>query len=355
MDTGFVFLSSVHVADDVAFAEQKGFSHAWLYDSQMLCGDVYTALGIAATKTRSIRLGPGVTHPSSRIAPLTACSIATVNEAAPGRTILGIGTGNTARRTLGMPAATVAEMREHIETCQALLKGETVDYREGERERKIRFLNPEGGFINLRDHIPVYIAASGPKVAHLAGEIADGMILFGAVHPGVIGYLMDNMRRGAEAAGRDPASLHVLSMTAFYLTNAALDSDEVRNAVGPLAVSASNLTALSVRQQPDLLPAPLREKIMSFAGAFRAPDAPVETRHLALYSNYLQKLQPAHAALLDSDIIRAATLCGSKDQILESIHAMHAAGVNQVTVQPILDARETIDQFASEIMPHLPA
>ena len=42
----------------------------------------------------------------------------------------------------------------------------------------IRFLNPDTGIINLRDPIPIYVAASGPKTLELAGEIGDGVILF---------------------------------------------------------------------------------------------------------------------------------------------------------------------------------
>lgn len=104
MDFGFVFFGSVAIAPTVAIAEKRGFSHAWLYDSQMLASDVYAALALSAVQTKTIVLGPGVTNPMSRIAPQTACAIASINALAPGRTILGIGTGNTARRTLGMPA-----------------------------------------------------------------------------------------------------------------------------------------------------------------------------------------------------------------------------------------------------------
>ena len=61
----------------------------------------------ARTIPRKIKLGTNVTNPSSRIAPVTACNFATLNVLAPGRVIMGIGTGNTSRRTLGMPAAKI--------------------------------------------------------------------------------------------------------------------------------------------------------------------------------------------------------------------------------------------------------
>jgi alkanesulfonate monooxygenase SsuD/methylene tetrahydromethanopterin reductase-like flavin-dependent oxidoreductase (luciferase family) len=71
---------------------------------------------------------------------VTACNFATLNALAPGRVIMGIGTGNTSRRTLGMPAAKLSELRDHVRVCRGLLNGETVPYQEGTRRRDIRFL-----------------------------------------------------------------------------------------------------------------------------------------------------------------------------------------------------------------------
>jgi 5,10-methylenetetrahydromethanopterin reductase len=96
MDYGFAFLSAVDIHKDVALAERKGFTHAWLYDTQMICADVFQCLALCATKTKKIKLGTNVTNPLSRIAPVTANNFATLNLLAPGRAIMGIGTGNTA-------------------------------------------------------------------------------------------------------------------------------------------------------------------------------------------------------------------------------------------------------------------
>ncbi|MGA8058644.1 MAG: LLM class flavin-dependent oxidoreductase, partial [Candidatus Binataceae bacterium] len=96
MDFGCVFFASPEAYKDAALAERLGFSHGWLYDSQMLGSDVYAALALCAVNTRRLIIGPGVTNPLSRIAPVTACAIATINALAPGRVVLGIGTGNTA-------------------------------------------------------------------------------------------------------------------------------------------------------------------------------------------------------------------------------------------------------------------
>ncbi len=265
MDYGYVFFSGVHVYKDVRLAEKRGFTHAWLYDSQMLCSDVYASLALCAVNTKKIKLGPGVTNPASRIAPVTACSVASINELAPGRTILGIGTGNTARRTLGMPAARLAQMREHVEICRELLAGNTTSYQEGDRRRMIKFLNPKGGWINIKKKVPIYVAASGPKTLELAGEIADGIILFGAVSPSLIEFAMNHIRTGAERAGRNPKRIYTLCMTAFHLTKKGekLEMSRVRKAVGPFVSSSSNIFAFSCPDPQDL-PADLRDDLMAF-------------------------------------------------------------------------------------------
>ena len=84
MDYGFAFLSALDIHKDVALAERKGFTHAWLYDMQMVCADVFQCLALCATKTRKIKLGTNVTNPLSRIAPVTACHFASLNQLARG-------------------------------------------------------------------------------------------------------------------------------------------------------------------------------------------------------------------------------------------------------------------------------
>ena len=353
MDFGFVFMCDVHIHKDVKYAEDHGFSHAWLYDTQMLGSEVYATMALCADRTSKIKIGPGVTNPASRIAPLSACGMATINELAPGRAIMGIGTGNTTRRTMGMPAAKVAELEEHVRICRDLFDGKITDYSEGERHRKIKFLNPNLGYINIKDRIPIYISASGPKVAQLAGKCADGVILFGAVHPDLVKWMVGEVKKGAEAAGRDPDKVYVVSMTAFYMTdsNEEIETRAVREAVGPMVASSSNIFALSCHKDPTALPGSLRDDLMGFTDVYREPNAPIETRHLKLYEGYLQHLKDEHEALMTKKIIQATTLTGTKQEVLGMIEAMRDAGVHQVAIQPIRPSREVVDQIAKEIMP----
>ena len=331
MDFGVIFLSHVESYKHVALAESQGFSHAWFGDSQMVWADVYQCMALCAANTTTIKLGTNVTNPSSRIAPVTAGNFATLNVLAPGRLILGIGTGNTSRRTLGMPAARLAEMRTHIDVCRGLLRGETVPYQEGERQRMIRFLNPDEGFINLADPIPVYVAGSGPKTLELAGEIGDGVILFGTVGDSLLKYTLSHVRRGAERAGKRLEDLHILVLTALHFTKPGESLADLQRAVGPLVVSECNIFALSVTD-PHQLPGDIRDELMGFKTAYRTPTAPIETRHLDLYTGYCAEFKPEHEPLVTERMIKETTLTGTPEEIRERIRSMQELGVKQVAI-----------------------
>ncbi|HEV8718350.1 MAG TPA: LLM class flavin-dependent oxidoreductase [Candidatus Binatia bacterium] len=331
MDYGIISLSHVESYKEAALAEAQGFTHAWFGDSQMVWADVYQCMALCAIKTTTITLGTNVTNPGSRIAPVTACNFATLNVLAPGRVIMGIGTGNTSRRTLGMPAAKLAELRTHVEVCRGLLSGATVPYQEGERRRMIRFLNPDNGMINLRDPIPIYVAASGPKTLELAGEIGDGVILFGTVGDSLLGYTLSHIRRGAERAGRRLEDLYILVLTAFHLTQPEESLAALQQAVGPIVCSECNIFALSVTD-PYELPGDIRDDLMAFKDAYRTPNAPIESRHLDLYSGYVSEFKPEHAKLVTERMIKETTLTGTPAEIRARIRKMEALGVKQVAV-----------------------
>jgi len=121
MDWGLHFPSHIHSWQWVSHGEKKGFSYFMPYDS--IGSDVYETLALCAANTEKIKLGPGVTSPRARMAPVTARAMATLNELAPGRCVLGIGTGNTARRAWGMPIAKLEEVRSDVELYRNMLSG----------------------------------------------------------------------------------------------------------------------------------------------------------------------------------------------------------------------------------------
>lgn len=129
-------------------AEALGFESAWLNDSHMVCADVYVIMALCAQRTRRMCFGTGIAVAPSRIAPITAHSIATLNQLYPGRVVLGLGTGNNSRRTMGLTPMKSRDFRDYVRTVKGLLRSETVEYREGNVVRPIRFLHPDRGIIN---------------------------------------------------------------------------------------------------------------------------------------------------------------------------------------------------------------
>ena len=111
MDIGICVASHIGDIDYVVRAEELGYSHAWLADSQMLWSDCYATLALAATRTSRIHLGTGVAVTATRPAPVNAAGIATINALAPGRTFLGVGAGNTATRVMGQKAPPDSRVR----------------------------------------------------------------------------------------------------------------------------------------------------------------------------------------------------------------------------------------------------
>jgi alkanesulfonate monooxygenase SsuD/methylene tetrahydromethanopterin reductase-like flavin-dependent oxidoreductase (luciferase family) len=331
MEFGILCLASVDSWKDVAFAEANGFTHAWIADSQMVWADPFQCLALCAINTRTIKLGTNVTNASSRIAPVTACNFATLNALAPGRVIMGIGTGNTSRRTLGMPAARLSELRTHVEVCRGLWSGETVPYEEGDRRRQIRFLRSDIEFINIRDAIPVYVAGSGPKTLELAGEIGDGVILFGVVGDSLLEYTLSHIQRGAKRAGKHLEDLYLIVATAFHLTRPGESLNETQQAVGPLVTSECNIFALSVKD-PLELPAGIRDELMAFKNAYRTPASPIATRHLDLYSGYCLECKPEHAPLVTERMIKETTLTGTAEEVRARISRMSTFGIRQVAI-----------------------
>ena len=151
MEFAIAYPAKTDAWKDLVIAEDNGFSQCWFYDSQMLYSDVYVTMALAAEHTKHIKLATGVAIPSNRIEPVTAHSIATINLLAPGRTILGVGTGFTGRNTMGLPPIPAERLRSYVEMVRKLLKGEEVLYHEGKRERWIRLLHQDKGYINIKD------------------------------------------------------------------------------------------------------------------------------------------------------------------------------------------------------------
>src|SRR5262249_1894218 len=182
-------------AADVRRAEALGWDAALPHDSQLRRRDAYVLLAAAARVTERIALGPLLANPVNRHPTVTASSIATLDELAPGRTLLGWGVGDTAVRLAGLRPARVAELEAGTRLMRALLDGEAG------RARAAR----------LPHHrpVPIWIAAGGPRTLRMAGGVADGVFIRVGTHPANHATAIAAVRAGAAAAGRDPAAVRL--------------------------------------------------------------------------------------------------------------------------------------------------
>jgi alkanesulfonate monooxygenase SsuD/methylene tetrahydromethanopterin reductase-like flavin-dependent oxidoreductase (luciferase family) len=337
---------------DVVIAEDNGFTHAWFYDSQMIYSDVYVCMALAAEHTRRIKLGTGVAIPSNRIEPVTAHSIATLNLLAPGRAILGIGSGFTGRNTMGLPPVPLGQIRSYIKMVRSLLHGEEVIYRDGKRERAIRFLHPNHGYINLSDQIPIYLAADGPKALEMAGELADGWltVLSG---PERFREKFECVRKGAQLAGRSAEKLPnaVLTSGCILRDGESASSPRVIERMGPFAIVF--LHALWEQSAvAAALPGPLMKLWERYRDDYVAKmKTAADKRYLEVHEGHLIYMKAGEEKYVDETLVRSMTLTGRGEEIIARLKALEAAGVKQIAIQVVWPhGREMIEDFSREVI-----
>jgi len=166
----------------------------WQGTREVITGGLTTGIGVAPIAYRS---------------PVGfAVSAATLGALTGGRFILGIGSGGiyrpATRRALGFrTASALAATRDYLATIRALLAGETLDY-EGEavtlRELRLQIERPP--------RVPVYLAALGPEMLRLGGELADGIVL-NWCSAEQIGWSRERVAEGASRTGRDPSEVRI--------------------------------------------------------------------------------------------------------------------------------------------------
>ena len=357
MDFGITFPSYIEAWKDAQVAEDSGFSHAWFYDSQLLYSDVYATMALAAEHTSRIKLGTLVAIPNNRIAPVTASAIATINYLAPGRTILGVGTGFTGRNTMGLPALSARAMQEYIEQVRGLLKGEDVLFREGEAERWIRLLHPQRdeGFLNLDDEIPIYVAANGPRAIAVAGESGDGWITTARSSDGPAPGL-ETHADAARAAGRDDSKPYtvILGMGCVLRDGESYTSDRVVQRVG-WATMPGYHAAWEAEHGPG---SDLGLNLPVMADAFKAyidpvadaAGSPADRRYLDVHRGHLAYLKPGEEQFVTEDAVRA-TFTGPSEEIVDRLKALEAAGVDNLAIQAVQgSARDLIDEFSQHVI-----
>jgi probable F420-dependent oxidoreductase len=200
--------------DLARLAEARGYESIWVPEGSGK--EAFSQLTAYALSTERVRLGTGIATIYSRSPSLLAMTAGTLDLISGKRAILGLGIGHREWVEQGHGVAfgkPLRRMREYVATIRAILRGEKIP--EATQVPVTRFrleFRPE------RPTLPIYVAALGPQMCRLAGEIADGVLMNWAT-TAYVKEAIANVRKGAERSGRPPEDVEI----ACY----------VRAAVGP--------------------------------------------------------------------------------------------------------------------------
>ena len=354
MKFGFCLMSDATEIGFFNHVEALGYSSVWVADSQMLFSDCYAVLALAARQTSRLRIGPGTAICGTRIAPVQAAAIATINALAPGRVFLGIGTGNTAMRTMGQKPMKMAEYSEYLRVLAALLRGETVDYTFDHVTRPIKLLHREDHGVRLDPPIPLYVSGFGPRAMALAGEHGDGIIF--AIPPrGVpVAEALSHARQGAARGNRSMDGFRNTSLSSVFVLekNEAVDSERVKAAIGP-NVMASVYYFYDTVHERGIEPPPFLSRIWQrYCKLVEA--TPPEYRHFRTHEVHYTGLHRGEAELIDAQLIRDTCLIGTAGELAERIRELEKDGLEELVFAIGTDAKWRLaEDFARQVMPLL--
>ncbi len=332
---------------DIAYvveAERLGFTHAWLADSQMIWSDVYAMLALAAVRTSTINIGTGVAVTGTRLAPVTAAAISTINQLAPGRTFCGIGTGNTAMRIMGHRPQRIAEFDEYLTVLRALLRGDEVDFALDGIIAPITHLMPDHGFVRFDPVPPLYVSAFGPKALGIAARLGDGVITSVPPDPAAVSNLRRTLTQLREHAGlpadRAAFPLATLTTVAVLEPGEAVDSDRIKRQVGAFAIAALHYSYEQVVQFGRRPPPHLADIWGDYVAQVEA--TPMERRHLRTHLGHNCWVIPDEERFVTKELIERSCLVGTPDDLRRRVAELDEAGLDQIVLLPPLDAKEAV-------------
>lgn len=339
--------------DDIGFfkhAENLGYDFAWVTDSPLLRSNPWAVMALAAQQTQKIKLGTGLEIGALRLAPATANGIATINRLAPGRTFLGVGTGNTAMRLMGQPPMRIAEFREHIRVVRALLNGDEVDFTLNGVTQPIQFQNQDFKYVDVEHYIPIHVGGFGPRAQALAGELGDGLVT-GIPRGGTIPEALANVKRGAKRSDRKLENFETTALVNLLMLEPRqnLTDDEVIAQCGSAIMAnvhfAVDLVKETGCEPPDYV-RPIWEEYMAFHET-RAS----ETRHQALHASHYSYLDPAEARFITPEMIKKYCIAGQPEEIVEQLRGLEAQGLNGINFITPADQRyRLIEDFARKVI-----
>ncbi|HEV7849813.1 MAG TPA: LLM class flavin-dependent oxidoreductase [Mycobacterium sp.] len=303
------FATSLHSAEHIAVAEQLGYDRAWLFDTPHESPDVWMMLALAAERTTTIGLGPGVLVPSLRHPMVNASAAAALQALAPGRVAVAFGTGFAGARALGAPPTTWSYLRDYVAAFRALLTGATAVW----QGNRMRMMHPDGHAPARPIDVPILISALGPKGLAVATELADGL------------FTVNGQTR--YAARFDWAALGVHGT--ILADDESLESPRVRAAAGP-----GNALAYHAAYEfgGDVTALPAGNVWLDTINATAPQD-----RHLAVHDQHLIALNRADTAAWAAGswkAITATTLTGTAEDMGRRVKELAAQHITEIIYQP---------------------
>lgn len=201
-------------------ADRAGIESMWLSEDPD-GWDAFAVLGAIARGTERIRLGPGVTNPYYRHPSLIAASVSTLDLLSGGRAFLGLGRGQAEWYATALGMRVGKPVRALEETFDLLRQWWSDDRRASAPEGASEYLVDgwERTFRPLQDHVPIYLAAVGPRALRIAGERADGVLFNDLSSLQFMRQAIGTVRAAAQRAERDPDALSFHARATITITD----------------------------------------------------------------------------------------------------------------------------------------
>jgi probable F420-dependent oxidoreductase len=303
-------------------AEAAGFEYGWIFDSHVLWMEPYPLLTLMASNTQRMRLGTCVTNPATRDLTVTASLFATLNLISGGRMELGIGRGDSSRRVMGRKPVSWSQLEVAIGEFRDLTSGREVQH-DGQATR----------LTWAKDSPRVWVAGYGPKVLHMAGRVADGIILQFA-DPAMIEWCLGFVKDGARAAGRDLSQIEVMSAAPVWVSD--------------------NLSA--ARERVRWFPALVSNHVMDLIRQYKPEDLPpaltsyVQDRGKYDYQHHCE-VGSENAGFVSDEVIDRFCLIGNAEAHRKKLRALRDVGVTQFNIYLMCgDEEQNLESFHREVL-----
>ncbi|CND77105.1 5%2C10-methylenetetrahydromethanopterin reductase [Mycobacterium tuberculosis] len=303
----------------------------WVGDSPLIWRECWTSIALCLAATETLRFGPAVTNPVNRHWTVTASTVQTLDEYAPGRVRLGIGVGDSALRRLNGGVARLAELRSAVHGMRTLLADGAADTGAadtgaadtGAADTGAADTGPDGPEVSWDRpprQVEILLSGSGPKTLELAGELGDGAIIVPGIVPAAVDQVLERVAAGRRAAGRDPSTLH----SVLWVACAIGEEEQAWADVRPWVASILR-HPLAFDTSPEVDAA--RERIRS------AYDF---SHHMSHGSG--------HGEELPVEVLRDFAIAGTEEQVLAGLNAAARLPVDELGL--VVMGRDVHDQVA---------